>query len=65
MRVKWIPSRATHLLKPGGRDNELDADLIVVSAGNRGRVLGRLLGNLAMDLVQRAGRQVLVVSEPG
>lgn len=45
--------------------NELDASLIVVGAGNRGRVLGRLLGNLSMDLVQRAGRQVLVVSEPG
>lgn len=44
--------------------NELDSGLIVVGAGNRGRVLGRLLGNLSMDLVQRAGRQVLVVSEP-
>lgn len=43
---------------------ELDCDLIVVGSGNRGRVLGRVLGNLSMELVQRAGRQVLVVSEP-
>lgn len=44
--------------------DELDAGLIVVGADRRGRVLGRLLGSLAMDLVQRAGRQVLVVTEP-
>jgi nucleotide-binding universal stress UspA family protein len=43
---------------------ELDADLIVVGAGSRGPMMGRLLGNLPMDLVRRSGRQVLVVADP-
>ncbi len=44
---------------------ELDADLIVVGGTSRGPLLERLLGSLALDLVQRSGRQVLVVAEPG
>lgn len=44
---------------------EMDADLIVVGAGSRGPMMRRLLGSLPMDLVQRSGRQVLVVAEPG
>ena len=45
--------------------NEIDADLIVVGASRRHGVVKRLLGSLPLDLVQRSGRQVLVVTEPG
>lgn len=45
--------------------NEIDADLIVVGSSRRHGVVKRLLGSLALDLVQRSGRQVLVVTEPG
>jgi nucleotide-binding universal stress UspA family protein len=45
--------------------DELDADLILVGGSSRGPVLERLLGSLALDLVQRSGRQVLVVTQPG
>jgi nucleotide-binding universal stress UspA family protein len=44
---------------------EIDADLIVVGSSRRHGVVKRLLGSLALDLVQRSGRQVLVVTEPG
>jgi nucleotide-binding universal stress UspA family protein len=43
---------------------ELDADLIVVGASTRGRVAKRLLGDTALELVQRSKRPVLVVSPP-
>ncbi|HEX2070133.1 MAG TPA: universal stress protein [Thermoleophilaceae bacterium] len=45
--------------------DEIDADLIVVGSSRRGGVVKRLLGSLPLDLVQRSGRQVLVVTEPG
>ena len=45
--------------------NEIDADLIVVGSSRRRGVVERLLGSLALDLVQKSGRQVLVVTEPG
>ncbi len=45
--------------------DSIDADLIVVGSSRRGGVVKRLLGSLALDLVQRSGRQVLVVTEPG
>jgi nucleotide-binding universal stress UspA family protein len=44
--------------------DQLDADLIVVASSPRRGVVERLLGSLALDLVQRSGRQVLVVSPP-
>ena len=44
--------------------DELGADLIVVGGSTRAPVLERLLGSLALDLVQRSGRQVLVVTPP-
>jgi nucleotide-binding universal stress UspA family protein len=44
---------------------ELGADLIVVGASTRGRVARRLLGDTALELVQRSKRPVLVVSPPG
>lgn len=45
--------------------DEIDADLIVVGSSRRKRgVVQRLLGSLPLDLVQRSGRQVLVVTEP-
>jgi len=43
---------------------EIDADLIVVGSSRRHGVVKRLLGSLALDLVQRSGRQVLVVTAP-
>jgi nucleotide-binding universal stress UspA family protein len=44
---------------------EVDADLIVVGSSRRHGMVERLLGSLALALVQRSGRQVMVVSEPG
>jgi nucleotide-binding universal stress UspA family protein len=45
--------------------DEIDADLIVVgSSRRRSGVVKRLLGSLPLSLVQRSGRQVLVVTEP-
>ena len=45
--------------------DEIDADLIVVGSSRRRRgVVQRLMGSLPLDLVQRSGRQVLVVTEP-
>ena len=42
----------------------LEASLIVVSGSPRTPVVERLLGSLALELVRRAGRQVLVVTPP-
>jgi len=42
----------------------LDASLIVVSGSPRTPVVERLLESLALELVRRAGRQVLVVTPP-
>jgi nucleotide-binding universal stress UspA family protein len=44
---------------------ELGADLIVAGASSRGRVAARLLGDVALELVQRSKRPVLVVGRPG
>lgn len=43
--------------------DQLDADLIVVASSHRRPMVERMLGSLAFDLVRRAGRQVLVVSD--
>lgn len=43
---------------------EIDADLIVVGSGHRPEMVERLLGSLALDLIKRSKRQVLVVSAP-
>ena len=46
--------------------DEVQADLIVVGAAGRDTgVVGRLLGSLPIELVKDAGRQVLVVTDPG
>jgi len=45
--------------------DEIDADLIVVGSSRRKGMIKRLLGSLPFELVQRSGRQVLVISEPG
>jgi len=44
---------------------QIDADLLVVGSSGRQGVVKRLLGSLPLDLVQRSGRQVLVVTDPG
>jgi len=44
---------------------EIGADLIVVGSRGTPGVVSRLLGTFPLDLVQRADRQVLVVTEPG
>ena len=41
-----------------------DADLIVVGSSTKGRLASRLLGSVPLSLVRRAGRPVLVVTEP-
>ena len=43
---------------------EIDADLIVVGSSHRPEMVERLLGSLALDLIKRSSRQVLVVSAP-
>jgi nucleotide-binding universal stress UspA family protein len=43
--------------------DEIDADLIVVGSSRRRGVVERLLGSLALDLIKRSGRQVLVVAD--
>ncbi len=62
---------ATPVVRPGPAvetaiefADEIDADLIVVGSSRRQGVVRRLLGSLALDLVQRSGRQVLVVTAP-
>lgn len=45
--------------------DEIEADLIVVGSSRRPGVIKRLLGSLPFELVQRSGRQVLVISQPG
>jgi nucleotide-binding universal stress UspA family protein len=42
---------------------DLGADLIVVGTGSRGPIARRLLGDLALELVQSSQRQVLVVTD--
>jgi nucleotide-binding universal stress UspA family protein len=44
---------------------EQDADVIMVGASRRGPVASRLLGDVALELVQRARRPVLVIHPPG
>lgn len=41
-----------------------DADLIVVGASQRPALVERMLGSLPLELIQRSGRQVLVVTQP-
>jgi nucleotide-binding universal stress UspA family protein len=43
---------------------EQDADLIVVGASRRGAVARRVLGDVALELVSRSRRPVLVISNP-
>lgn len=41
---------------------QIEADLLVVGSSPRHGVVERLLGSLALDLINRSGRQVLVVA---
>jgi nucleotide-binding universal stress UspA family protein len=43
---------------------EEEADLIVVGGGQRPALVERLLGSVPLELIQHAGRQVLVVTPP-
>ena len=43
---------------------EREADMIVSGASTRGPVASRLLGNVPLELVQKARRPVLVISPP-
>ena len=43
--------------------DELDADLIVVGGTRRPALAERLLGSVPLGLIQRSGRQVLVVAD--
>lgn len=44
---------------------EQQPDVIVVGSSARGALLERLLGSVPMGLLERAGRPVLMVTEPG
>ena len=43
---------------------EREADLIVCGASHRGRVASKLLGSVPIELMQRARRPVLVITQP-
>ena len=43
---------------------EVDADMILVGSTPRRPIAQRLLGSVALELVQRSKRNVLVISEP-
>jgi nucleotide-binding universal stress UspA family protein len=43
---------------------ERDADMIVCGASSRGPLATRMLGNVPLELVQRARRPVLIVTAP-
>jgi nucleotide-binding universal stress UspA family protein len=43
---------------------ERDADMIVCGASSRGPFASRMLGNVPLELVQRARRPVLIVTAP-
>ena len=45
--------------------DELDADMIVAGASARGPMASRLLGDVSLELAQRAKRPVLIVGRPG
>lgn len=44
--------------------DEVDADLVLVGSSPRSAIAQRLLGSVALELVQRSKRNVMVVSEP-
>jgi nucleotide-binding universal stress UspA family protein len=43
---------------------EKEADAIVVGASTKGRMASRVLGNVPVELIQRARRPVIVISAP-
>jgi nucleotide-binding universal stress UspA family protein len=43
---------------------EKEADAIVVGASTKGRMASRILGNVPVELIQRARRPVIVISAP-
>jgi nucleotide-binding universal stress UspA family protein len=43
---------------------EREADVIVCGASSRGPVASRMLGNVPIELVQRARRPVLIITRP-
>jgi nucleotide-binding universal stress UspA family protein len=43
---------------------EKEADAILVGASTRGRMASRVLGNVPVELIQRARRPVIVISAP-
>jgi nucleotide-binding universal stress UspA family protein len=45
--------------------DELGADIIVAGGSGRGPVASRLLGDVSLELAQRARRPVLIVGRPG
>ena len=44
--------------------DEVDADMILVGSSPRRPIAQKLLGSVALELVQRSGRNVMVISEP-
>jgi nucleotide-binding universal stress UspA family protein len=69
IRERGVPAQADvrpGLVVPGILlyAEERDADLIVVGASTRGRVARRVLGDVPLELVQRARRPVMVVGIP-
>ena len=44
--------------------DEVDADMILVGSTPRRPIAQKLLGSVALELVQRSKRNVMVISEP-
>jgi nucleotide-binding universal stress UspA family protein len=44
--------------------DEVDADMILVGSSPRRPIAQKLLGSVALELVQRSPRNVMVISEP-
>jgi nucleotide-binding universal stress UspA family protein len=67
LRAEGVEATAHTLSGPVVRSvllyaEHVDADLIVVGSSSRGAIARRLLGDVALQLVQRARRPVLVVT---
>ena len=70
-RLASTPASASGEVRPGQVvrgillfAEEREADLIVCGASHRGRVASKLLGSVPIELMQRARRPVLVITQP-
>jgi nucleotide-binding universal stress UspA family protein len=70
-RLQQDGVRATGEVRPGQVvrgillfAEEQDADMIVCGASSRGPIASRVLGNVPLELIQRARRPIMVITAP-